>query len=87
MIARCSGRGKKKFDGPLPRQEAKQIDLGASLLFQLNLPGFASVAYITSKAGIRYQGAGADDSTLIGALPALGLLKGEFACESEPAWS
>lgn len=71
---------------PLPRQEAKQIDLRASLHFQLNLSGFASVAYITSKAGIRYPGAGAD-SALIGALPALGLLKGEFACESEPTWS
>lgn len=44
------------------------------------------MAYIISKAGIRYLGAGAD-SALIGALPALGLLKGEFACESEPTWS
>lgn len=63
-----------------------QADLWFSLHFQLNLPGFASVAYITSKAGIRYQGAVAD-SALIGELPALGLLKGEFAWEAETTWS
>lgn len=63
-----------------------QADLWFSLHFQLNLPGFASVAYITSKAGIRYQGSVAD-SALIGELLALGLLKGEFAWEAGTTWS
>lgn len=85
-----SGEGKKKLDTPLPLplSSGSQANRSQSLPlhFQLNLSGFASVAYITSKAGIRYLGAGADRA-LIGALPALGLLNGEFACQSEPTWS
>lgn len=78
-------KGEKKIEPPCFRKPSRQISssLFTSKSISLDLLQWPTLpAKLAS--GIRKPVA---DSALIGGLPALGLLKREFACEAETTWS